>query len=194
MRLVVVGNGTGQFGFSEPPRFAFIGPVDTKVDHKIQLLRTATLLQELDGAPITASSLLGALDALNRCVERTFSRGCPAVTVKRSVAPTTWQLEQAAASFVCEDPILSLPGFGLPYKVIDKQLMTEDVRTIDSAELNFLLDIASSAYAVEDAPESGPLSKRMKWQIPASEGFRQGRQAIRMRVLAGHAVGVEVSV
>ena len=122
------------------------------------------------------------------------SPGAARVTVKRSMAPTTYLVEQTGASFVCEDPILSLPGFGVPYKVIDKQLITEDVHTIDSAELNLLLDIASSAYAVEDAPDSGPRSRKMKWQIPASEGCRQGRQAIRMRVLAGHAVGVEVSV
>ena len=160
MRMVIVGRATEEFGFSEPPRFAYIGQADAGIDNKVAFLRTAALLTELEGKPVTASSLLGALEVLNARVEAKFSRGLAEMTLKYSMKPEPWQLEQSGTTVVCEDPRLSLAGFGVPYKVIDKQLIKQEVVTIDNAELHFLLDIASSAYVVEDSCPTGAATNK----------------------------------
>ena len=147
---------------------------------------TACVYRSRNEGPITASSLLGALEVLNARVDAKFSRGLAEMTIKLSMKPEPWQLEQAGATVVCEDSRLSLAGFGIPYKVINKKLIKQEVVTIDNEELHFLLDIASSAYAVEDSCPTGAATKKLKWQITASEGFHKGREAIRMKVLAAH--------
>ena len=84
---------------------------------------------------------------------------------------------------VCEHPTLSMRGAGMPYLIIDRKSIKEDVGVIDSTYLDYLLDVAASAYDVDGLwPTLGDGGKKIYWNIVGSAGFQAGRAAIRTRL------------
>jgi hypothetical protein len=148
----------------------------------VNFLRTATVLTALGKVAITEDSLLGALAIIEARVEKTFSRGKIAETkrVRSMVVPQT-KLDTHQIDIVCDTPQLCLKAEGEQYLVIDKALIDANglkVEVIDQNYLHYLLDIAASSYALEDCWPTGEGGKKQKWQIMASKGFAEGREAI----------------
>jgi hypothetical protein len=184
MRMVVIGDGNPTSGFTPGSyTFSYIGPVSEAVNNKMNFLKAAALLKELDGKSLTTSHILGALQVLHDKTNATFSRGMPEVSTKMSTVIPREKLDKHNIDIVCEHPTLSLRGQNLPYQVIDKRNIKQEVNVIDEVYLDYLLDVAASAYDVDGMWSSlGDGGRRMYWKIHESEGFKAGRAAIRNRL------------
>ena len=177
-RLIVVGLANESNGFLPGYQFAFIGDArgDGAVDIKLNFLKTATLLTELEGMPVTEEALLAALAAIQLQVEKKFSKGMDEVSVAYSEKVDQCTLDQANVDIICQSPILSMPGPGRRILVIkqkDIEKQGRNVQTIDRELLHFLLDVVASTYAIEHTPV-GPrakATKEVKSAILKSEGF-----------------------
>jgi hypothetical protein len=150
-------------------------------------LRTATLLTELDGKTVNEEALLGALDAIHNRVENKFSKGMDEVSVEYSKPVTKHILDAAHVDIICQDPRLSMPSPGRRMLVIKKSTIVNNgksVEPIDPAVLSDLLDIAASAYCIEDVKfgKNARASRHIKAQMMESEGFQAGRASIRSRI------------
>jgi hypothetical protein len=189
-RLVVVGKASESGGFEPGYSFALIGGsggADDVISTKINFLKTATLLTQLDGKPVDDNALLGALETIQRRVEKKFSHGMDEVSVEYSKPVPPHKLAQANVKIICQDPRLSMPSPGRRMLVIKKSTILKNgksVEPIDPEVLSDLLDIAASAYCIEDVHvgKRASTSKHVKAQMMASEGFQAGRASIRSRI------------
>jgi hypothetical protein len=191
-RLVVVGKASESGGFEPGYTFALIGgsasdPNADIVANKINFLKTATLLTELGGKTVDETALLGALEAMQRRVEKKFSKGMGEVSVEYSKPVPQHKLDEANVAIICQDPRLSMPSPGRRMLVIKQSPIEKNgkkVETIDPAELSVLLDIAASAYCIETAHvgKAATFTKAIKNLILSSEGFALGRAGIRSRM------------
>ena len=96
-------------------------------------------------------------------------------------------LDAANVDIICQDPRLSMPSPGRRMLVIKQSSIEKNgksVEPIDAAELSVLLDIAASAYCIEDVHPSKKAKayRDIKDQIMQSEGFKSGRAGIRSRM------------
>jgi len=192
MRLVVVGVASESGGFEPGYEFALIGNENSysnndPIDVKINFLKTATLLTELDGEVVSEDALLGALAAIQKRVEKMFSKGMGEVTVEYSKPVPQHKLDEANVDIICQDPRLSMPSLGRRMLVIKRSSIEKNdktVNTIDPHEMSFLLDIAANTYGIETAyvGKSAKTYKAIKQQILDSEGFALGRAGIRARM------------
>jgi hypothetical protein len=189
-RLVVVGYASESGGFEPGYSFALIGGSGGEADiitTKINFLKTATLLTELDGKAVDEEALLGALETIQRRVEKKFSKGMDEVSVEYSKPVPKHVLDAANVDIICQDPRLSMPSPGRRMLVIKQSSIEKNgkkVETIDPAELSVLLDIAASAYSIEKVQpgKNAKPTKAIKNQILSSEGFALGRAGIRSRM------------
>jgi len=189
-RLVVVGQASESGGFEPGYSFALIGGsggVDDIISTKINFLKTATLLTELDGKAVDEEALLGAFETIQRRVEKKFSKGMDEVSVEYSKRVEPHQLLAANVKIICQDPRLSMPSPGRRMLVIKKSTIVNNgksVEPIDPDVLSDLLDIAASAYCIEDVHlgKRAKSSKNVRAQIMDSEGFKAGRDSIRSRI------------
>ena len=149
MRLIVIGYASEHSGFEPGYSFALIGGGQSdSVTTKINFLKTATLLTQLDGRPVSEEALLGALAAIQQEVENKFSKGMDEVTVAWSTVVSKEELDQANVNIICQSPTLSLPGPGRRMLVIKQDAIEnrgQKVETIDPEELHHLLDLAAAA-------------------------------------------------
>ena len=192
MRLTVVGQASESGGFEPGYEFALIGnekshPTNDPPDIKINFLKTATLLTELDGAVVSDDALLGALDAIQKRVEKMFSKGMDEVTVEYSKPVPQHKLDEANVAIICQNPRLSMPSPGRRMLVIKRSSIEKNgktLKTIDSDEMSFLLDIVASTYGIEQIhPGRKAMStKAIRQQILDSDGFKLGRAGIRARM------------
>ena len=188
MRLVVVGFADEHSGFEPGYQFALIGGGHSdSVTTKINFLKTATLLTQLDGRPVSEEALLGALAALHQEVENKFSKGMNEVSVAWSKAVSQQELDMAQVDIICQNTALSLPSPGRRMLVIKKDAIEnrgEKVETIDPGELHYLLDLAASTYDIENTKvgAKATATKKIRNDMLSSEAFRLGRQAILSRM------------
>jgi hypothetical protein len=150
-------------------------------------LKTATLLTELDGKTVNEEALLGALDAIQKRVEKKFSKGMDEVSVEYSRPVPPHKLAEANVKIICQDPRLSMPSPGRRMLVIKGSSIEKNDKTVDTVDpddLSFLLDIAASAYSIEKVQpgKNAKGTKAIKNQILSSEGFALGRDGIRSRM------------
>jgi hypothetical protein len=136
---------------------------------------------------VIEEALLGALAAIQKRVEKKFSKGMNEVTVEYSKPVPRHKLDEASVDIICQDPRLSIPSPGRRMLVIKRSSIEKNgktVETIDPAELSFLLDIAASAYSIEKVQlgKNAKPTKAIKTQILKSDGFAAGRAAIRSRM------------
>jgi len=127
------------------------------------------------------------LDAIQKRVEKKFSKGMNEVSEEYSKPVPKHKLDAAIVDIICQDPRLSMPSPGRCMLVIKRSSIEKNgkaVETIDLAELSFLLDIAASAYSIEKVQPSknAKVTKAIKNQILSSEGFALGRDGIRSRM------------
>ena len=143
------------------------------------------MLTELDGKPVSEEALLGALDAIHKRVEKTFSKGMGEVSVTHSKPVSDAVLDSANVDIICQDPRLSMPGPGRRMLVIREEAIQKNgrhVNTISKEDFHFLLDLAASTYDIASARPGGAATKKVKQTTLASEGFRLGRLAISARM------------
>ncbi len=82
-----------------------------------------------------------------------------------------------------EHSTLSLRSHGVNYQIIDRRSIKGNVSVIDQAWFEYLLDVASSAYDVDGLwPTLGEGGRKTYWSVVQSEGFKDGRTAIRQRL------------
>jgi len=127
------------------------------------------------------------LDAIQKRVEKKFSKGIDEVSVEYSKPVPKHMLGAANVDIICQDPRLSMPSPGRRMLVIERSSVEKNgkkVETIDPAELSVLLDIAAGAYCIETAHVSkkAKASRAIKEQILSSDGFALGRAGIRSRI------------
>ena len=178
MRLVVLGQADPHQGFKPGYTFALIGETDSYVENLLAFLRTAVILEKLNGQEITQESLLGVIELINARTEKTFSRGMKEVAIRYSMDVPQSKLDEHNVDLVCEDPRLSLHARGQKYLVIDRSLMDSDVQTIDKDFLIDMLHTAASTYDMEASWPSGDGMRRVWHTIVASQSFKEGRAAI----------------
>ena len=150
-------------------------------------MKTATLLAALDGEDVSEAALLGALAAIQKRVEKMFSKGMGEVTVEYSKPVPQYKLDEANVDIICQDPRLSMPSPGRRMLVIKRSSIEKNgktVRTIDPDEMLFLLDIVASTYGIEGAQvgKKATSTRAIKQQILDSAGFALGRAGIRARM------------
>ena len=189
MRLVVLGFASEHAGFEPGYEFALIGSTASSsdgIDLKIGFLKSATLLTQLNGKPVSDEALLEALALLQKKVENKFSKGMREISVEWSQVVSREQLDAANVDIICQDPTLSMPGPGRRMLVIKKDLIEQNGRQlleIDPMEFHALLDIAASTYDIENTEtKPGTADRKLQWRIQQSEGFRLGRTAIQSRM------------
>ena len=188
MRLIVVGLASEASGFEPGYQFALIGGGHCdSIDTKINFLRTAVLLTELYGRPVSEEALLGALAAIQQKFEKQFSKGLNEVSVASSKVVSQQELDQANVDIICQSPTLSLPGPGRRMLVIKQDAIEnrgQKVETIDPAELHYLLDLAASTYDIENTRVSATAAatKQIKREMLESDAFRLGRESILSRM------------
>ena len=182
--MVVIGDGNPTRGFRPGSyTFSYIGDISDKTNNKINFLKGAALLKELDGQPVTRYALLGALQVIHDKTNATFSRGMPEVSTRHSCMISKEKLDTHQIDIVCEHPALSLRAQNQPYQVIEKRDIKQQVNVIDEVYLNYLLDSASSAYDVDAMwSKLGDGGKKIYWELTQSKGFAEGRTAIRQRL------------
>ena len=185
MWLFVVGFASESSGFEEGYEFALIGSSPQKddgIDAKINFLKTATLLTELNGKPVSEETLLAALETIQQRVHDKFSKGMHEVSVEYSKQVSKHELDSANLDIICQDIRLSMPGPGRRMLVIKKEAIEKNGRKvveIDPEEFHYLLDVAGSTYNIEDV-KVGKGGKAIKTQILTSDGFKAGRVAIEL--------------
>ena len=184
MRMIVVGDGSPDKGFTKGSyTFSLIGELSPAAENKIKFLKTAALLSKLDDKEVTYEHLLAAVQKLHNEVSATFSKGMPEVTMRKSCAVDKAKLDKHQIDVVCEHPTLSMRAAGMPYLIIDRKNIKEDVSVINEKYLDFLLDSAAAAYDVDGLwPTLGEGGRKIYWSIVGSEGFKAGRVAIRTRL------------
>jgi hypothetical protein len=186
MRMLVVGKADAESGFSKDYMYSYIGECDATVDNKVNFLKTATLLSAIGGQPVTQEAILGALALVETKVMAKFSKGhMREVKWVRSMCVAKEKLDERNIDIVCDSPQLCLKSYNEPYMVIDKALIDANghvVEVIDQAYLHYLLDIAASSYALEDTWPTGDATKKLKWAMLESPGFKEGRAAILSRM------------
>ena len=109
------------------------------------------------------------------------------VTVEYSKPVPRHKLDEANVDIICQDPRLSMPSPGRRMLVIKRSSIEKNgktIETIDPAELSFLLDMAASAYCIENVQPSknAKAYRAIKDQIMSSEGFVLGRDGIKSRM------------
>ena len=184
MRMIVIGDGSPDKGFASGDySFSLIGEISTAIENKIKFLKGAALLKALDGKEVTYQNILGALSVLHRQTSETFSKGMPEVSVRTSCFVTQEKLDTHNIDIVSEHSTLSLRSHGVNYQIIDRRSIKGNVSVIDQAWFEYLLDVASSAYDVDGLwPTLGEGGRKTYWSVVQSEGFKDGRTAIRQRL------------
>jgi hypothetical protein len=179
--MLVIGFASETGGFEPGYQFAYVGNCSVATENKINFLRTATLLTALGDRTITEGNLLAALTVIQNTVQAKFSKGMKETRMAVSKRIPQDDLDYAQVDIICQSHVLSMPGPGRKFLVIDKTLIERDgreVEVINEKFFNYLLDVASSTYAVEDMRPSGDGGKAMKYLILGTEGFAVGRSAI----------------
>ena len=113
----------------------------------------------------------------NESVSKKFSNGIKEVREITSIQVPDKFLESRSIHLVCEDRRLSMMRMGLPFQVVD--LTKSEVDDIEPEWFEFLIEVSAGMLDVENAPASGKNTKRMKWEITESDGFKLCRKKLK---------------
>ena len=175
-----MGVSSEKKGFEEGYRFSYIGKVSAVADSKMNFLRGMQVLTMLDGRAISKETLLEVIFLCNEAVTQKFQKGMREVEVFETKRVTQADLDYASVTLTCEDYRLSVQACGQKYMAIN--LGNREVDTIDSDELDDLLDIAAAAVDVEGSKPEGPAATRLKTNILDSDGFKRARNLLLSRL------------
>ena len=183
-RLIVIGDADDSKGYSFAYKagfsFAYAGHIDHKLEDKIQFLKTAEALTQLDGRDITISkdTLLEVIAACNDSVSKKFSIGKKEVREIKSKVVTDVELALRQVHLICQDGCPSMHRMGHPYCALD--LSKSVVHDIEEAEFQFLIEVSAAMLDVEavPVPAMSPAMK-LKKEIMDSAGFKKARTLLK---------------
>lgn len=165
-----------QAGFS----FAYIGQIDLKLLNKIEFLKNAEALTQLDGRDITISkdTLHNVIAACSDSLSKKFSIGTTEVRAIRSKKVTTTTLASKHIQLVCLHTRPSMHMMGYPYLAFD--VSKSVVHDIEEGEFKLLIEVSAAMLDVEavPVPAMSPAMK-LKKEIMDSAGFKKARTLLK---------------